>query len=79
MKNVKIATYALTLNETGLDLDDYIKSLMRECGVELNCPCGDNGCATGPTVNDELRSMIQVLATRLLAAEAQITALEAFH
>jgi hypothetical protein len=73
---MKILPFIVTENEAGVDLDKYVKNLLRECGVELACPCPDDDCGPYTTVNDDIRASLQLLAQRVLDLEARVTLLE---
>lgn len=45
-----IHKWALTSKEYGISVEDLIKKVATDCGLELDCPCDTCGPGAGPTI-----------------------------
>lgn len=70
--------WVFTNKRYGVDLDDHIRKVISDCGVDLDCPC-DACPEVGPTVTALHQSAIETLAAQVAQLQARIDELEGGH
>jgi hypothetical protein len=65
--------FTQTSKEHGFDLDAHIRSVIRSCGVQLNCECPDCQDAPSPQV---MQYGIETLYQQIQTLQARIDELE---
>lgn len=88
MEKIYLHNFTKTGKEAGFDLKCYIINCLKDCGVEVSCPCNDcAGCfpcvncdKTDPvpakTSNDQLQKSIIGVLTYVQRLEEKIKTLE---